>query len=152
VKHETAIKKVEKALGVKVKEGYNGKWCFQYENKVCSWHKDEKWDAPGEFEARSFHSRREDDHTDIQSDYFAGCFFDNVTQLIHWCKPPEAKFSVGTLVRGKQNKRANRQGYAGKLGLVTKAGTYMYIDWCGEESGQTWLTYPERDIELVSAA
>ena len=152
MKHEKAIKKVEKALGVKVEEGYNGKWHFQYENKVCSWYKTEKWDEPGEFEARSFHVRREDDHSDIMTDYFAGCHLDNLTQLIEWCKPPEAKFSVGTLVRGKQNKRATRHGYAGRIGLVTKAGKYMNIDWCGDEAGCTWLTYPERDIELVSAA
>ena len=152
MKFDTFVKKVEQHLGVEVQEGYNGKYWFQYGNYVGSFRKEEKWDKPGHYEARSFHSRREDDHTDLMTDYFAGSFYDNGTQLLHSFKPPEPKFPVGALVRGKQNKRAIRQGYAGKTGLVMKAGQYMQIDWIGEEKPRYTLTYPERDIELVSAA
>jgi len=152
MKFETFVKKVESHLGVKVEEGYNGKYWFQYGNSVGSFRKEEQWDKPGHFVARGFHSRHEDDHTDLMTDYFAGSYYDNGTQLLHSFKAPEPKFPVGTLVRGKQNKRAIRQGYAGKTGLVTKAGGYMSIDWLGEEKPRYAMTYPERDIELVSAA
>ena len=146
------VKKVEKWLGVEVQEGYNGKYWFQYGNQVGSFNREEQWDKPGHFVARGFHCRREDDHSDIQTDYFAGTFLDNGTQLLHWCKRPEPKFPVGALVRGKQNKREIRQGYAGKTGLVIDAGEYMQINWVGEEAPKYRMTYPQRDIELVSAA
>ena len=163
MKLEKAIKKIEKALGVKVERPTDGRsrHYFQYGNRIGSFLTQQAYGdredgtygpIEGEWKAMNWHCRREDDHSDIQTDYFAGTYLDNCTQLIEWCKPPEAKFSVGTLVRGKQNKRATRHGYAGRIGLVTNAGKYMNIDWCGDEPGCTWLTYPERDIELVSAA
>ena len=88
----------------------------------------------------------------FSTDYFAGTHLDNGTQLLHWCKRPEPKFPVGALVRGKQNKRAIRQGYAGMVGLVTKAGDYMNIDWVGVANPRYAMSYPQRDMEIVSAA
>jgi hypothetical protein len=151
LKHTTIVKKVEKALGVKVHGNPGEKYWFQYENNIGSWRTQDHWET-GVLEGRGFHVRHKDDHTDAQVDYFAGSFLDNATQMINWCKPPEAKFPIGALVRGKQNKRAIRQGYAGKTGLVTSTGTYIHIAWCGEEKPQYAMSYPERDIELVSAA
>ena len=154
MKFENYVKKVEKRLGVKVHIEENRCW-FQYGDRVGSFRRQEKWDKPGVYEACSFHSRQENDHTDLMTDYFAGTYWDNGSQLLNSMKPPEPKFSVGALVRGKQNKRAIRQGYAGKVGLVVDAGTYMQIKWCGEpENSERYYTptYPERDIELVSAA
>lgn len=145
------VKKVEKYLDVTVHVEGN-KATFFYEGQVGSFRREEQWDKPGHFVARSFHCRREDDHTDLMTDYFAGSYLDNGTQLLHWCKAPEPKFPVGALVRGKQNKRAVRQGYAGKTGLVMEAGSYMVINWVGEEAPHYRMSYPERDIELVSAA
>ena len=146
------VKKVESYLGVEVQEGYNGKYWFQYEDQVGSFRKEEKWDDPGVYEARSFHIRQENDHTDAQTDYFAGYFPSNGTQLLHACKPPPAKFPIGALVRGKQNKRAIRNGYAGKTGLVMDSD-HLKISWLGEEYPPRYnYGYPERDIELVSAA
>ena len=153
MKFETFVKKVKSHLGVEIHEGYNGKYWFQYGNYVGSFRKQEKWDKPGVFEACSFHSRREDDESDIMTDYFAGSFYDNGTQLLHSFKQPEPKFAVGTLVRGKNNKRATRQGYAGKTGLVMEAGSYTKIQWVGEEYPPRYnYGYPERDLELVAAA
>ena len=87
------------------------------------------------------------------TDYFAGSFYDNGTQLLHSFKQPEPKFAVGCLVRGKNNKRATRQGYAGKTGLVMEAGPYTKIQWLGEEYPPRYnYGYPERDLELVAAA
>ena len=162
---EKAIKKIEKALGVKVQSDesksnnpyYNSYW-FEYENNVCSFRTQQAYgeDENGDYgpldyaDAMSWHIRSRNDHTDLMTDYFAGYFVSNCTQLIRACKPPEAKFPVGTLVRGKQNKRATRQGYAGKIGLVMKAGQYMSIDWIGEPKPEYPMTYPQRDIELVS--
>ena len=120
----------------------------------------------GPLEAHNWHARRVNDHSDPMTDYFAGSHFDNVTQLIHWVKPPEPKFKVGDLVKGKDNKRANRMGYANKLGIVTRAGTAMGIKWVSDDSkmdaGQnddgsknpsylaaSWASYPERDFVRV---
>jgi len=161
-----AIKKIEKALGVKVERSghndtkYNAKYYFTYGNYVGSfltqqaYGEDENgnYGPKDEAYAHNWHLRRNNDHSDMMTDYFAGSFRDNCTQLIHSLKPPAPKFPVGTLVRGKQNKRAIRQGYAGKTGLVMETGTYLKIDWVGEEKPRYSTTYPERDIELVSAA
>ena len=163
MKLEKAIKKIEKALGVKVERPTDGRGrhYFQYGNRVGSFLTQTKWGEredvtygpiEGEWEAMNWHSRREDDHSDYQTDYFAGTYWDNCTQLIQSLKPPTAKFPVGCLVRGKQNKRAQRQGYAGKTGLVTESGQYMKIKWLDYETRWDYLTYPERDMELVSAA
>ena len=66
--------------------------------------------------------------------------------------PPKAKFPVGSLVRGKQCKRAIRQGYAGLTGLVTSSGNrYATVEWLGKEKSP-YNNYPERDLEMVSAA
>ena len=149
--HEKVVKKVEKALGVKVQEGYNGKYYVEYEGQICSWRVSQKWGAEdGVMEASGWHVRSVNDHSDPMTDYFAGSFRDNVTQMINAVKPKEAKFPVGCLVRGKPNKRATRQGYAGKVGLVTGSGTYVKVEWLGEEPPQYSITYPERDLELVS--
>lgn len=153
MKHETVLQKVEKRLGTKAQEGYNGKWYAQHGNQVISWYAQAPWnDAGGPLEASLFHVRREDDHTDIQTDYFAGHFCSNATQMINAVCPPEPKFPVGCLVRGKDNKRATRGGYAGKTGLVIDAGTYPKVEWLGGSKGGYQHTYPERDLELISKA
>jgi len=161
-----AIKKIEKYLGVKVERSghndtkYYAKYYFAYENYVGSFLTQQAYgeDAEGNYgaideaHAHNWHIRRCNDHSDLMTDYFAGSFRDNCTQMLHSLKAPPAKFPVGCLVRGKQNKRAVRQGYAGKVGLVVAAGEYMKIDWVGEEAKTYTMTYPQRDIELVSAA
>ena len=106
-------------------------------------------------DAHNFHVRRENDHSCLYSDYHAGSFRDNITQVCESLLPPAPKFAVGSLVRGKQNKRAMRQGYAGKVGLVVPNGTgssrYAKVAWVGEAQPKWgWATYPERDLELAS--
>tara|TARA_Y100001938_G_C8062316_1_gene418058 strand:+ start:1211 stop:1699 length:489 start_codon:yes stop_codon:yes gene_type:complete len=107
-------------------------------------------------DAHNFHVRRENDHSCLYSDYHAGSFRDNITQVCESLLPSPPKFPVGSLVRGKQNKRAMRQGYAGKVGLVVPntfkgSSSYTKVAWVGEDQPQWgWATYPERDLELAS--
>ena len=158
MKKEALLKKIAK-LGLKVQEGFNGEHFIEHNGDIASWRYEFAYaDIDGEYqktdklEARGFHIRSKDDHTDLMTDYFAGYYCDNATQMLNSLCPPKPKFPVGSLVRGKQNKRAIRQGYAGKIGLVMSAGQYMKIDWCGEAKPAYEMSYPQRDIELVSSA
>jgi len=153
--HDKAVKKVEKALGVKV-EKMGHRWGCVYNGQVISWISSPGWKREGDrlvdngvLEASNWHIRNIDDHTDSMVDYFAGSFRDNLTQLINAVKPPEPKYPVGTLVKGKDNKRATRQGYAGRLGIVTNSGQYMYLNWTDGKQDSYRISYPERDFERV---
>ena len=153
--HEKAVKKVEKALGMKVELIGNTRYGVTYEGYVLSWLVSRQWkvendkiNEDGPLEASNWHIRKENDHSDSRVGYFAGSFFDNVTQLISYVKPPEAKFEIGALVKGKDNKRANRQGYANKLGVVTRNGRYMGVEWVGSglKNYASWASYPQNDF------
>ena len=162
---EKAIKKIEKELGVKVEKlyenaQYHAKYAFRYEDRIYTFLTQQAYgeDENGNYgkldyaEAMNWHTQQMDDVSDPMTDYFAGYFLDNCTQLIRSCKPPEPKYPIGCLVRGKQNKRAIRQGYAGKTGMVIDAGEYMKIKWLDHKVAYEYMTYPQRDMELVSAA
>lgn len=133
------IKKIENYLDVKV---VNDKhyYTFTFEDKVCRF-----IDSSGE--AHSFHIRRSNDHSDLQSDYFAGYHLKNATQFLHALKRPDPKYIPGMLIRGRQNKRAARHGIAGVVGVVIDIGLYGGYDilWNGAEQISS---YPyERDLE-----
>lgn len=152
MKVKTAIKKIEKYLGVKV-EYVGHRYTFQYEDQVGSFlpngHAGGMGKEAMEAEACNWHRRRYDDHSDSMSDYFAGSFRDNVTQLLHSMKPPPCKFRAGQLVRGKNTKRAIRHQFADKTGLVTKeTGDSCTVQWIGETTTQGYIS--TRDLELVS--
>ena len=135
------------------------KWSFEHNGYVGSFSANghdgysEGWE---DADACLFHIRRDNDHSDMQSDYFAGSFRDNATQMVESILPKPSKFKVGQLVRGKDNKRGNRHGYAGLVGLVTEAttGDYVSVKWMGENSTRNRSRYnnhyPERDLILVS--
>ena len=153
--HEKALKKVEKALDVKVELVGNTRYGCTYEGYVLSWLVSRQWkvendkiEEDGPLEASNWHIRKEDDHSDSMTDYYAGSFMDNVTQLINYVKPPAPKFELGALVKGKDNKRANRQGYANKLGVVTRSGRYMGVEWVdsGLKNYASWASYPQNDF------
>ena len=100
-----------------------------------------------------FHVRSANDFSDPHTDYYAGSFRDNLTQVLHSLLPPPAKYPAGSLIRGKDNKRATRCGYAGKVGLVMAAasGSYLSVAWTGEPKPRYgWPAIPSRDIERVS--
>ena len=156
--HEKAVKKVEKALGVKVELIGNCRYGCVYDGQVLSWLVQRQWKVEndkivkdGPLEACNWHVRRVDDHSDPYTDYFAGSYRDNVTQLIHAVKPPEPKFKVGDLVKAKDNKRANRRGFANKIGVVKEPGQYMRVHWAGEEwYPNFYQTFPENDFVAVN--
>jgi len=147
-----AIKKIEKYLGVEVQ--YDGcRYWFQYENEVGSFlpngHRGGMDADAMEADACNWHRRRVNDHSDMMTDYHAGSFRDNLTQLLHSMKPPPCKFKAGQLVRGKQSKRAQRWGFAGLTGMVTKeASDSVCIDWIGIDRTDSYIA--TRDLELVS--
>jgi len=105
--------------------------------------------------AVNFHVRGVSDHSCLHSDYHAGSFRDNITQVCESLLPSPPKFTAGSLVRGKQNKRAIRQGYAGKVGLVMPDGGngFVRVAWVGDDSYSKrfgYPTFPERDLEVAS--
>ena len=161
MKVKAAIKKVKTYFakqGIDIDVELVGhRWSFQHNGYVASFlangrcSDEDQMDA----DAHNFHIRRCDDHSDLQSDYHAGSFRDNITQVCESLLPSPAKYPVGSLVRGRNNKRATRQGYAGLVGLVTKAnpGGYIFVDWIGKgppRIGTYPVSYPERDLELAS--
>ena len=149
MKVKSAIKKIEKYLGVKV-EHDGGRFWFAYEGEIGSFlvnghHGDDVMEA----EACNWHRRRYDDHSDSQSDYFAGSFRSNLTQLLHSMKAPPCKYGTGQLVRGKQNKRAMRYGFAGLTGMVTSEGSdSCSVDWLGVDRKDNYVS--TRDLELIA--
>ena len=154
MKVKAVNKKVEKALGVKVNhppDRYSHYW-VEYDDRILS------WSANGiggeEAEATGNHIRRIDDESDPHTDYFAGYFVDNPTQMIHSVKPPPPKFKVGTLVRFKNNKRSQRWGVEGKLGIVTEAtGGGMCRVRLNDGTGANYglNSYYERDMEIAKS-
>ncbi len=160
MKVKAVIKKIKthfKKQGIDIDVEYNGtRWAFQHNGYVGSFLANgamaSDTDAQLEADACNFHVRRGDDHSDLQSDYFAGSFRDNATQMIESLLPKPSKFKVGELVRGKSNKRATRQGYAGKVGLVMEAtpGDYIRVAWTGEPQPKWgWPSLPQRDLEVA---
>jgi hypothetical protein len=98
------------------------------------------------------HVQRDGDERDPYTDYFAGCFFDNLTQALNYIVPLPAKYAAGSLVRFKENKRNIRHKLAGVVALVMEAhtgGSYT-LKWPGSEDRYN-PTYSERDLELINA-
>jgi len=152
MKVKTAIKKIESYLGVEVEQvdGRSRFW-FTYEGYVGSFLPNGSYpdDDVMEADACNWHIRRYDDHSDMQSDYFAGSFRSNLTQLLHSLKSPPCKYSAGQLVRGKQNKRAKRHGFAGLTGLVTKESSdSCSVAWIGVDRRDNYVSV--RDLEVVA--
>ena len=149
-----AIKKVEKYLGVKV-EYVGHRYTFEYDGVVGSFlangYGGDPW-SPEAMEAHgcNWHRRSVGDKSCLYTDYHAGSFRDNLTQVLHSMKAPPPKFPAGSLVRGKNNKRATRNGYAGRVGLVVEAGEFSKIQWIGERMDGRNGRYPSRDFERAS--
>ena len=140
-----------------VEPGEHGyKWTFIHNNRVASFAAngvDARDPNVGDAQACLFHIRGINDHSCSYTDYHAGSYRDNLTQVLHSLLPPPPKYPAGSLVRGKANKRATRCGYAGKVGLVMKAdgGSYLSVAWNGEpKPARGWPCVPERDMERVS--
>ena len=131
------------------------KWKFRHEGYEGSFSVNgmHGWDAGAlDGDACLFHVRGVNDVSDLYTDYHAGSFRNNISQVCESLLPSPAKFSAGDLVRGKSNKRAIRQGYAGKVGLVMESTGWPRVAWTGERptSYGGWPSYPERDLELAT--
>jgi len=97
------------------------------------------------------HICRDGDESDPHTDYFAGYHVDNITQALNTVAALPPKYSVGSLVRFKENKRNKRWKLAGKIALIMQAesgGNYK-VQYDGSEDRYNPF-YSERDLELVS--
>ena len=97
------------------------------------------------------HVKRAGEESDPHTDYFPGCFYDNITQALNSIAPLPPKYSVGSLVRFKSNKRNHRWNLAGKVALViqAEAGGNYKLQYEGSEDRYNPF-YAQRDIERVS--
>ncbi len=143
MKLESVIKKIQNRMpGVTVHTDGRKHW-FAYEGKIASFY-------ACEYRGTSnFHIRRENDHSDSMTDYFAGSFYDNATQMINTLCPPPAKFPVGSLVKGKNSKRAERLGMSGRVGLVTQISKYNGYKLLMSDTGLEESYAYERDLEAA---
>ena len=97
------------------------------------------------------HVKRAGDESDPHTDYFPGCFYDNITQALNSIAPLPPKYSVGSLVRFKSNKRNHRWNLAGKVALViqAEAGGNYKLQYEGSEDRYNPF-YSQRDLEMIS--
>jgi hypothetical protein len=160
MKVSKVIAKVEKRLGQKgIVTRQGSKFYIQHGGYVASFYgSDDGLSGPcnddksiEELDASSFHVRRENDHTDLHTDYFAGTYLDNASQMVDWISPPGSKFAVGQLVRAKSNKRMTRYSLAGDVGIVTNTGNKSCkVQWTADPARNTGFL-ADRDLELLSA-
>ena len=155
MKNDSFIKKLQKRIPSIHIYAERGKYHAVHEGTLLTWRTSPKWDNKEVIEATGFHTKGVDQESCPQTDYYPGTFWDNGTQAIDRLCPPPNKFKAGQLVRGKDNKRANRWGYASKTALVTKAppGDRFVLQWVDHEDNHTSSYnsyYPTRDFELVS--
>ena len=143
MKLESVIKKIKKRMPNVVVHTDGRKHWFAYEGKIASFYACEHRGAS------SFHIRRENDHSDMMTDYFAGSFYDNATQMVNALCPPKPKFPVGSLVKYKDNKRTYRYGNTGRMGLVTQHSAYGAYRLLMSDTGEEELYCYERDLEKV---
>ena len=155
MKNDSFIKKLQKRIPSIQIYAERGKYHAVHEGTLLTWRTSPKWDNKEVIEATGFHTKGVDQESCPQTDYYPGTFWDNGTQAIDRLCPPPNKFKAGQLVRGKDNKRANRWGYASKTALVTKAppGDRFVLQWVDHEDNHPSSYnsyYPTRDFELVS--
>ena len=168
MKYSSFIKKLKKRLGVEhleiesdnIHSSRRKEWLV-YEDTIASWYVEPRdWnDSDSEPEVSSFHTKAVGQESDPYTDYYPGTYWSNGTQLIDRLKSPDPKFAVGSLVRGKPNKRAIRNGYAHKVGLVLDSkDRYIQVHFTGDSAEllnnppgnfTRKRLYPERDFELI---
>ena len=146
MKLESTIKKIEKRLNVKAvaPESECGFWTFTANGMIGRFRRDSSGNTHG------FHVQGEDQHSDPLADYYPGAYYDNCTQMLNVIDPPAPKFAEGSLIKGKENKRADRLGIAGRMGIVTRVQSYGCYTLLMSDTGQEERYSYERDLELVS--
>ena len=144
-------------------QGINGELVIYYQNYIVSMSIQKNWkmDLPQDLDqwqrcteeefmkygtVSLFHKRREDDRSDLMTDYFAGSYYDNLSQVLESLKRSEGKYPAGTLIRFRPTKRMQRWGCANELGIVTKSYGKVYnIVMTKSNVEQTYIS--ERDIQ-----
>ena len=144
-------------------QGINGELVIYYQNYIVSMSIQKNWkmDLPEDLDqwqrcteeefmkygtVSLFHKRREDDRSDLMTDYFAGSYYDNLSQVLESLKRSEGKYPAGTLIRFRPTKRMQRWGCANELGIVTKSYGKVYnIVMTKSNVEQTYIS--ERDIQ-----
>ena len=141
------------------RKGGNYKWTFQHGDNVGSFSANghngygEGWE---DADTTGFHVRHSTDHSDIQSDYFAGSFRKNISQVCESLLSTPPKYTTGQLVRGKQTKRAIRHGINGMVGLVIPtigggSNSNITVSWLNREKpSYGWLSHSALDLELAN--
>jgi hypothetical protein len=115
MKLESAIKKIEKRLGKGCVQISDRKaWVSHGENILSFWVKN-----GGEDHCHGWHTRRQNDHSDLMTDYFAGTYHSNLTQALSWLKPPPSKFKKGDVVFFKPTKKNARFRRSGTCVVLT---------------------------------
>ena len=156
MKATSAINKIKKRLGIDVTDDVNTvlngtaaarKVVIPWKGRVLSFYIDHSYELKTA-KISLVHVRRENDHSDLMSDYHAGSFCQNLTQALDYIEPPDPKFPAGTLVRVKQTKRAVRWNINGVTGLVVEAGPHNVKILRNNDGTMTgWIR--NNDVELV---
>ena len=120
---------------------------FENSNQVISFYSN----SNGKDDINLIKVTRDGDVSDIQSDYFAGSFMDNMTQALNWVAPLPPKYPAGSLVRFKDNKRNGRGKLTGIVGLVMEAATggNYKVQYVGSQDRYDPY-FSERDLERIS--
>ena len=86
--------------------------------------------------------------SDPYTDYFAGSFRDNITQVLDSIYPLPGKFLPGALVMFKENKRQVRWGNAGKVGIILEGFNKHYkVQIAGSTEIANYIS--ERDLAVA---
>jgi len=176
MKLQSAIKKIEKRLeGTDYqmtiepsgKKGICGEIVLLTQGRVITMSIGHKWDCDktpeklksyqrkatkAEFMKYGYvgtiHNRRENDHSDSMTDYFAGYFPRNLSQCLDSLVTPPSKYSTGMMIKFKDNKRMNRWNLANKIGVITESHGKTYtVLLLEDQKPQNHMA--ERDIEEV---
>ena len=159
MKHSSVIKKVEKRLGKKgVVRKMGHRWGFKHDGTIGSWMLSNcscgdtvDKNCTGKCDtnyASNWHVRSDDDISDPYTDYYAGSFRDNITQVLDSICPLPSKFLLGALVVFKENKRQIRHGNAGKVGIILEDLHHYYrVQIAGSTDITNYIS--ERDLAVA---
>lgn len=148
---KNAIKRIRNYLGCDVTIA-NGRFVARYEDYVLTFAINgmrTRWTEKAlNSSIISIHVRRKDDVSQLQFDYHAGSYFRNITQALHFIKPPPPRFNKGEVVIAKNTKRAQRRGYAKQTGLVIEAkGKHHRVLWSDTQEISIWIE--SRDFKAL---
>lgn len=145
-----AVAKVEKRLQKKMSRGsYNDIYSIIYQGQELSFFENGSRDGTGSVSC--IHLQREGAVSRPEIDHFPGHYCDNIEQALSYLKPKPGKFSLGSLVRFKDNKRNYRYGKrSGFVGIVSRVRSHGYynVKLCPSFVKEI-SDVSERDIEKV---